>query len=257
MYMFKTGSPTGNVTLNMRKTSDDSVVGTFGTHDVSTLTGSATAVTKTPASPITSPNENFYLCAEYSGGDAGNNISLTRQNGNPYAGGTTYSYTGSWSELSSTDDVYGSFTYAQDTGYFSNAVDNNTATSYESASTTNPWLRVELSAGADKEPSAVAVWTHANTTATDLKIQTSPDGSTWTDKRRVLVSALTHGAYNYIRFNRDIAQVRYLRFYAMDGGSVILAIAEVKTLSPTESQWNRRHGHKTISASDTSTSLSG
>lgn len=137
------------------------------------------------------------------------------------------------------------------------AIDGNTGDRWESASEVNPWIRLELSTSADKEPSEIALWPHANTTATEIKIQTSPDAATWTDKRKITVSSLSMGAWNYIRFNRDIALIRYVRIYGNDGGAKVLAIGEFKLLIPTESNWNRRHGHLSISATDTTLSLSG
>ena len=142
-----------------------------------------------------------------------------------------------------------------------NIFDNNTGTSWKTNSETNPNAYVTLSASADKEPSGVAIWTGAHTTATQIKIQTSPDAAVWTDKRLVNVSLLTHGQYNYIRFNRGVETtttlVRYIRIYGNDGSAKVLELFEVKALIPTESTWNRRHGHKPISTTDATLVLSG
>jgi hypothetical protein len=149
-----------------------------------------------------------------------------------------------WNGVSSASDVL-------------NAIDGSTATNFQSNSEVNPWLRLELSSIADKEPAAIAIYPHANTTATQIKIQTSPDGSTWTDKRLLNVPTLSMAAWNYIRFNRDSAQVRYVRIYGNDGSAKALAISEVKVLVPTESQWNRRHSHIGISPIDAAVALTG
>ena len=137
------------------------------------------------------------------------------------------------------------------------ATDNSVGIRWESNSEINPWFQVEMSAAADKIPAAIALMTHANTTATQIKIRLSPDGSTWTDVRLVNVPLLTHGSYNYIRFNRPTVHHRYVQIYVTDGTAKVLAISEIRYLAPTESLWNWHHGHKKISATDAALALAG
>ncbi len=128
--------------------------------------------------------------------------------------------------------------------------DNDTTSRWESHSEINPWLRLEISAASDKEPAAIALYPHTNTTVTQIKIQISSDGTNWTDKRLISVSALSIGEWNYIRFNRGLEYIRYIRIYGNDISAKVLAISEVRVLLPTELQWNRRHGHQLIPETD-------
>lgn len=89
----------------------------------------------------------------------------------------------------------------------------------------------------------------STTTATQIKISTSPDNSTWVDKRLVNMSELTDGAWNFLRWNLDTVQEQYVRIYGTDGTSKILAIWEIKVLIPTQLQVTMRHSHKSISPS--------
>ncbi|MGI0048535.1 MAG: discoidin domain-containing protein, partial [Nitrososphaera sp.] len=161
----------------------------------------------------------------------------------------TYTGGGSWSDIGTQD--------ATMTIYIHKSVDDDAGTAAQTNSEANPWIRLDLSSIADKEPSAIALHPHANTNATQIKIQTSPDGAAWTDKRLINVSALTMGAYNYIRFNRDTEPMRYLRIYVLDAAAKVLALNEVKVLIPATTDWNAKHGHKTIDATDANLGLSG
>lgn len=73
LELSKTGNPTGTLSVVMRKTADDSLIGTFGTIDVSTIAGART--TYTFWGYVNNPvNQNVRILAEYSGGNAGNYI---------------------------------------------------------------------------------------------------------------------------------------------------------------------------------------
>jgi hypothetical protein len=130
-----------------------------------------------------------------------------------------------------------------------NLKDTNTTTAWTSNSEVAPYCVLDY--GSSVEIAEVAIYFNkATTTATQIKIQTSLDNVTYTDKRLINVSAFNGSAWDYIRFNRDIAQNRYVKILGTDAGSKILSIYEVKILSPSETLWNRRHGHKTLSASN-------
>ena len=98
-YLSKTGSPTGSITVSLRKVSDDSVLATKTfLADVSELTGTITLFTATfSSSDITtemSPNTEYYLSLEYSGGDASNYVNVHCSD--VTSGGSAYYYDGSW-----------------------------------------------------------------------------------------------------------------------------------------------------------------
>lgn len=124
---------------------------------------------------------------------------------------------------------------------------------WTSSSENNP--NIYIDAGSSKNICEIA-WYHdaTNTTETEVKIQTSTDASTWTDVRKITLSNLTNNAYNYIRFNVQLA--RYVRVYGT-GTSKILSIWELKYLAKTDGQVVAGHGHQSLSSTDTSLSLSG
>ena len=136
----------------------------------------------------------------------------------------------------------------------SNAVDDNTATYWESNSETNPAIYVDMSSSTTT--SNLAVYPNTLTTETEIKIQSSTNASDWTDKRTITYSNLTEAAWNYIRFNLTTA--RYWRIYGNSGGAEVLAIDEIKVLDAvSDTDVRTLHGHRPISSSDTSLNNAG
>ena len=135
------------------------------------------------------------------------------------------------------------------------ARDDSTATLWKSTSEVAPAIYADMGSAVDIV--GVAIWPHADTTVTEIKIRCSTD-ATFSDAenvRTITYSNLTEGAYNYIRFNRLGSDRRYLQIIGTDAGSLILAINEIKVLRPTTV--TRDHTHLTISTSDTSIGLDG
>lgn len=90
----KTGSPTGTLYFRVRNFSDDSIVGTFGSIDVSTLTTTPTDYQLLDDVSVTTRG-HYYLTVEYSGGNASNYVNVTRVSslqggGYPYCIGQRY-----------------------------------------------------------------------------------------------------------------------------------------------------------------------
>jgi len=135
----------------------------------------------------------------------------------------------------------------------SNAVDNNTATYWQSNSETNPNIYVDL--GSNKNFNGLAIYPNSETTETEIKLQISTSTSFSTTSRTITVSNLTNGEYNYVRWNNILG--RYVRIYGSSGDSKILAINEIKTLSYTDDELTFEHGHLPISSTDTSLALNG
>lgn len=118
----------------------------------------------------------------------------------------------------------------------------------------NPWMSAGMASST--LTSGVAIWHESDTNETEIKIQTSPDNSTWTTKRTILVSKLTAGQYNYIRFTPTTCL--YVRIYGSSGASKKLAIGELKVKNGiTDTLLLTDHEHLDISTTDTSLELDG
>ena len=140
------------------------------------------------------------------------------------------------------------------TGYASSkAKDDNTSTVWKTNASTNPFIYADM--GAAVNLCAIAWYNDAATTETTVKIQTSTDASSWTDKRTILTSNLVASVYNFIRFNTTTA--RYIRIYGTSGSSLVLSAAEIKVQKKTDAELLISHGHLAISNSDTGIELDG
>ena len=136
----------------------------------------------------------------------------------------------------------------------SNSVDDNTSTFWKSSAEVNPNIYVDMSSSTTT--SNIAVYPNSATDETEIKIQSSPNASAWTDERTITWSNLTEGAWNFIRFN--LVSARYWRIYGSSGASKTLAIDEIKVLdSVADADVRNLHGHISISSSDTSLNLAG
>ncbi len=133
------------------------------------------------------------------------------------------------------------------------SVDDNTTTRWKSNAEINPNIYADMNTS--QNLCAIAIHPHANTTETEIKIQSSSDAAVWTDKRKITVSKLTNGAWNFIRMN--IVNARYLRIFGNSGVSKVLAENEIKVLTKTDAEINLNHGHLAISNSDTALDLDG
>ena len=135
----------------------------------------------------------------------------------------------------------------------SNAKDDNTSTVWKTNASTNPFIYADM--GSAVNLCAIAWYNDAATTETTVKIQTSTDASSWTDKRTILTSNLVASVYNFIRFNTTTA--RYIRIYGSSGSSLVLSAAEIKVQKKTDAELLISHGHLPISNSDTGIELDG
>ena len=136
-----------------------------------------------------------------------------------------------------------------------NAIDEDTVVYWKSDTEINPAIYIDT--GALKQLGGIAIYLHADTTETEIKIRVGAntnfvDGE---NSRTILVSKLTKGAWNYIRFNFKLQ--RYIQIIGSSGLSTVLAISEIKYLSKTDNDLKIQHGHLTISNSDLSLGLDG
>ena len=134
-----------------------------------------------------------------------------------------------------------------------NAKDDNTSTVWKTNAETNPFIYADM--GSAVNLCAIAWYNNSATTETTVKIQTSTNASSWTDKRTILTSNLVASVYNFIRFNATTA--RYIRIYGSSGSSLVLSAAEIKVQKKTDAELLISHGHLSISNSDTGIEFDG
>lgn len=110
--LYKDGNPAGTGYARVRRVSDDSILGTIGTLDVSTLTGAATWKTfDTTPVIIDDDDGDIRVLFEYSGGDGANFVKhRVNTTGDSIEGVETY-YDGTWHDTSTAEtmivlDVY-------------------------------------------------------------------------------------------------------------------------------------------------------
>jgi hypothetical protein len=102
--MKKTGSPTGTITVTVRKGVGDTIQTTLGTKDSSTLTTSNVLYTFQNLAGTYALVQGDYILVEYAGGDASNNVSLYRNGTDVDANGSRVHYRGG-SYLTTTQDA--------------------------------------------------------------------------------------------------------------------------------------------------------
>lgn len=109
VYLYKIGSPTGTLSITVRKASDDTLLGTIGTQDVSLLTGDPVLYEYDTTPVANTALQDIRVSAEYS--EAGSNIlyvAIRIQNTDVKSGVqlTRYSAGGVWAELATSDLAY-------------------------------------------------------------------------------------------------------------------------------------------------------
>ncbi len=102
LYLYKINSPTGTATVKVWRVSDDAVLGTLGTKDVATLTGSSALYTFTSPVVIASPTD-IRIGIEYSGGSAAHYVRVNYETSDVSAWGFASTYTGSWTDQTGYD----------------------------------------------------------------------------------------------------------------------------------------------------------
>jgi len=276
VYLRKVGLPTGNIQCEIfnaifggtRPSGAPVANGISGTLDVSTLTAIYTKITFTFAI-APSADSNYWMILHYTGGNNANYVEVrafSRASVDNPVWALNALHAGDYFNVDANADI--EFLGRDPTGVkfdssgatqpASLAIDGNTATYWQSVSELNPFLRGTHSTIADKEPSAVAVYVDkSKLTGLQILIQTSLNALAWTTKRTINISQLTDLAYNFIRFNRDVLPIRYIRVITSDSIERIFSISEYKALIPTTTQWADRQSHKTISPTSTSVGLAG
>jgi len=128
IYMEKSGSPTGTVSVGVYDHSSHSLLGTLGSLNVSTISTSASFVTfnATPVSVGTSSNVDILV--EFNGGSPSNKIYVGSANANDYSGGTLMGFDGVfWTPYNSDDLSFQNLSYSTSSGNWSAATNWSTS----------------------------------------------------------------------------------------------------------------------------------
>jgi hypothetical protein len=88
-FLYKYGNPTGTLYVNVRKVSDDSIIGTLGTIDVTTIVGDWYRFYGSPV--VINKMQDIRIMQEYTGGDPLNDVNTYRYNSGVFPGGV-YTY---------------------------------------------------------------------------------------------------------------------------------------------------------------------
>lgn len=113
-----TGNPTGTLYTRVRSASGDSILGTLGELDVSTMTpGSQIDYVFNSGTAVVSTIQDIRVTAEYTGGDSSNYITFFGATGNVYKGGHYSRFTDSWTDQTGNDFIWSNLTYYTSDGY--------------------------------------------------------------------------------------------------------------------------------------------
>lgn len=256
--MKREGSPTGTISCNLRKTSDDSVVSTSST----TYSASAISTSLTDYSftfSATTPNEDFRLSVEissYGGSPPSDIIHLFNSTSSTSSDGVASKYDSSWVDDSNKDIRMTATIITDPTNSASNAIDSNVLTAWKSNEEINP--NITFDTGSAQELLGLAWYANSNTTSTSFKIEADEnDNSTFRRRKTLAISKLTNSAWNIIFFPRPAVQARRIKITGLDESAKVLSISEIKIFIMTESAINRRHRHITYEPTDLATSLTG
>ena len=244
-WLKKTGSPTGTASIVIRN-SAGTIKETIGTLDVSTLTGSFAWYDFSSSTSATVLETDDRIEIIFTGGSGGNLVDVGFDTTSQYDTTNTHAsvYVSSYTDNTAWDVSFRLYTSVNK---LLNIWDNNTATKWTSNSENNPNVYVDM--GSALNLCAIAIYWDSTGTETEIKIQSSANATTWTDKRKITASNLTNGAWNYYRFN-IAGGARYIRVYGT-GTSKTLSIWEIKILKKTDAEILNDLGILEISASDT------
>lgn len=90
--MLKTGAPTGTIYIRIRRVSDDAILATMGTKDITTVTAAAVEYTFSDTNLNVVTATDIRVLVEFGGGDTSNRLKIRYRNADVAAGeqGTTY-----------------------------------------------------------------------------------------------------------------------------------------------------------------------
>lgn len=252
VWLKKNNSPTGTVSLVIRKISDDNIVGTFdNTFDPSEITTGYTQFEFTSAAGITTPNESYRISIEFDGGDASNWIQVEGSSSSVYADGALWTYDPTtWTEGST--DVRMEFVYLASDSTAS-VYDDNTDTYWKSDSEASPAIYVDLSGSAREIVGIALNINKTETTITAIKIRASTDTS-FSDAENIAyvnISDFTENTWRFLANNFLADDRRYVQFIGV--GTGILAIYGIKVrygISDLIKILTHQHRTRTVDSAD-------
>ena len=244
---------TGNAFVKIRNSSDTEIAGApaFDVTNWNDATDTTTEFTLDNEIILASGDR---ITFEFSADGGAQGVGLRRGSTTSPSGFTTQSFNGSVWANNGTDVISFNFD-SSPVSTAGNAVDDNTGTVWQSDQQVNPAIFVDE--GENNNFVGVVLFWNANTTETSFTIRVSTDNtfSAAEDVRTILTSAMTNGAFNFIRFNVKVG--RFLQIRGASGSSLVLAINEIKDLLKTDSEILADLGILEISPTDTSLALDG
>ena len=201
----KAATPTGTLYVRVRKSSDDSILGTLGTINVATLATTPTYYTFN-TTPVTIPaTQDIRIMVEFSGGNLLNYPFSVCYYGDPYAGGGRTYYITSYTDVTTYEFTWRNLTWGVDYAQ-SFAVAIGLAPSIQSSMTHTGAYSQSFTAAIGLVPSITAAATYARSITASIGLvpsidvsvnsntylcvasqdsgsikTSSPTGATWTD----------------------------------------------------------------------------
>lgn len=231
----KQGSPTGTGYLRVRKTSDDSLVTTIGSIDVSTLTTSQVdKVFNTTATSVLT-NEDHRVLFEYSGGDASNYVKISYSAQPTYYQGKYTAYVASYTDNSSGTDLRFIISIGS-------VIDDSTTTGWQSASEATPY--VELDLGSDLLVSGIRIYWGTSGQPNGYDVDYKAAGGSYAEaySSSTYPDGGSGSSAGWVELSFGTVLARYLRIQG--DGTLVMIIYEVDYYSDVANLVIVNHIHK-------------
>jgi len=239
-YLMKTASPTGTLSVTVRRVSDNGIIETSATTlDVSTLGG---AYEWKEFALTCAPNEAVRICAEYDGGDGSNYVNIGRSTTDLCDGMRCTYYDSAWDDEPADDRTI----ILQATDPIANLKDDDTATWWvpDPENEAGAWFKADL--GSLKYIGGCRIYWGSEVAyrPTEYKIYTSPDDSTWTE---VIHETEAAPASAWKEYNWYVQKARYIKMVVTTHGASGTKVYEVDEYSSDQDGVIVTHGHGGLS----------
>ena len=233
--------------------SSDTLVYTFGTLDLSTITGSYVAYAKTNSDISYTVATNDRIGVFFSGSNTTTNIQYQNTNADSNISGVNPNSSQVWTAGDPNQDCNMILEQLEDYYSATDSLDT-TFDNWRSTTETNPNIYYDL--GSDKDLAGLLINVDkTNTTETEINIRCSTDATFTSGEvvRTILISDFTDDVDRFITIPRLLADKRYVQIYGSSGSSVKLALNYIKYIAPSD--FVRKHFHYYLDPTISSNSL--